>query len=413
MSSSHLLSIQPQDALKSVTPLNEANYGDWKFQMQARLMQSTISWLVVKGEMARPVGPEADDSAWILANLQAAGLIYNAVSPTIQPFLRDKMDNSKAMWDTLKSKFEQKNATSRFLILSELLSVQKQPEDSLSTLIGKVDSALLALRASNSASLTLESFQEELAYSALIRALPDEFASFRSSLLLAKGADIDYDKVKTAFLQEEQARQASAAEVAMRASAQQSSRAPRGRGNGSSRGGNSQGRQRNGTGCTYPSCRSKGSHSIDNCFAKQRDKHAAQLRDLERKLERARMAGVPAPAPMDQADFAGNASAFDFTDPHSPLMTEARTDWIADTGATRHMTPHRHWFHSYTPYRVAIRLADNKIVHSTGRGVVHYVPVVNGKPQQPLAFHDVLHVPALRSNLLSVRYLTRNKGYNV
>ena len=106
------------------------------------------------------------------------------------------MDNSKAMWDTLKSKFEQKNATSRFLILSELLSVQKQPEDSLSTLIGKVDSALLALRASNSASLTLESFQEELAYSSLIRALPDEFASFRSSLLLAKGADIDYDKVK-------------------------------------------------------------------------------------------------------------------------------------------------------------------------------------------------------------------------
>ena len=228
MSSSHLLSIQPQDALKSVTPLNEANYGDWKFQMQARLMQSTISWLVVKGDMARPVGPNADDSAWVFANLQAAGLIYNAVSPTIQPFLRDKMDNSKAMWDTLKSKFEQKNATSRFLILSELLSVQKQPEDSLSTLIGKVDSALLALRASNSASLTLESFQEELAYSSLIRALPDEFASFRSSLLLAKGADIDYDKVKTAFLQEEQARQASAAEVAMRASAQQSSRAPRG-----------------------------------------------------------------------------------------------------------------------------------------------------------------------------------------
>ena len=92
-----------------------------------------------------------------------------------------------------------------------------------------------------------------------------------------------------------------------------------------------------------------------------------------------------APAPMDQADFAGNASAFDFTDPHSPLMTDARTDWIADTGATRHMTPHRHWFHSYTPYRVPIRLADNNIVHSTGHGVVRFIPVINGKPQVPLA----------------------------
>ena len=82
---------------RKVPLLTETNYQTWKFSMQARLMQSTISWLVVKGDMARPVGPNADDSAWVLANLQAAGLIYNAVSPTIQPFLRDKMDNSKAM----------------------------------------------------------------------------------------------------------------------------------------------------------------------------------------------------------------------------------------------------------------------------------------------------------------------------
>ena len=42
------------------------------------------------------------------------------------------------------------------------------------------------------------------------------------------------------------------------------------------------------------------------------------------------------------AEFAGNASAFDFTDPHTPLVSDAETDWIADTGATVHMTPHRH-----------------------------------------------------------------------
>ena len=116
------------------------------------------------------------------------------------------------------------------------------------------------------------------------------WVAFRSSLLLTKGTDIDYDKVKSAFLQEEQSRQVAASDMAMRASAQQPSRAPRGRGNRPSRGGNSQGR--NGTGCTYPSCRSKGSHSIENCFARQKDEHAAQVRDLERKLERAKMAGA-------------------------------------------------------------------------------------------------------------------------
>ena len=226
--SSQLLAIQPQDSYKSVPPLTETNYGEWKYAMQARLMQSTISWLVVNEDMKKPESPGDEQRAWTIANLQAAGLIYNNVAPNIQPFIREHMGDALKMWQILEKKFQQSNATSRFIILSGLLSIQKQPEDSLSTLIGKVDNALLALKASNTTSLTLEKFQEELAYSSLIRALPDEFASFRSSLLLTKGTDIDYDKVKTAFLQEEQSRQAAASDMAMRASAQQSSRAPRG-----------------------------------------------------------------------------------------------------------------------------------------------------------------------------------------
>ena len=113
------------------------------------------------------------------------------------------------------------------------------------------------------------------------------------------------------------------------------------------------------------------------------------------------------------ADFAGNASAFDFSEPHSPMLNDAGTDWVADTGATRHMTPHRHWFVSYSPYSVPIRLADNTVIHSTGIGSVRFLPLLNGKPQRLLEFKDVLHVPLLRSNLLSVLYLTRNKLFNV
>ena len=30
------------------------------------------------------------------------------------------------------------------------------------------------------------------------------------------------------------------------------------------------------------------------------------------------------------------------------------------------MTPHRHWLRNYAPKRVAIKLADNNIVYSTG-----------------------------------------------
>jgi hypothetical protein len=44
-------------------------------------------------------------------------------------------------------------------------------------------------------------------------------------------------------------------------------------------------------------------------------------------------------------EFAGNASlhSFDPSHPLCPLQLDADADWNADTGATSHMTPHRHW----------------------------------------------------------------------
>ena len=102
------------------------------------------------------------------------------------------------------------------------------------------------------------------------------------------------------------------------------------------------------------------------------------------------MAETTSASIQEVADFAGNASAFNFSDPSSPLLTDAGTDWVADTGATRHMTPHRHWFTSYAPFSVPIRLANNKVIHSTGKGTVRFQPLLNGKPQRLLEFHDVL-----------------------
>ena len=178
--------------------------------MQARLIQSTISWLVVNGTFPEPspTAPTAavphppmtdEQRAWQIANLQAAGLIYNSVSAVIQPFIQEHLGDAKKMWEVLAERFQQQNATARFIILNDLLTVQKQPEDSLSTLIGKVDSALQALHVSQKADMKVSNLEEELAYSSLIRALPEEFASFWSSVLLVNGTDITYDKVKQAF----------------------------------------------------------------------------------------------------------------------------------------------------------------------------------------------------------------------
>jgi len=114
-------------------------------------------------------------------------------------------------------------------------------------------------------------------------------------------------------------------------------------------------------------------------------------------------------AAQDVVERASNASfrSRDPSDPLSPLQLDADTYWKADTGATSHMTPHRHWLRNYSPKCVPIKLADNTVVYSAGVGSVVFHPTLEGRRGRVVEFSNVLHVPKLRNNLLAVLYLTR------
>ena len=77
------------------------------------------------------------------------------------------------------------------------------------------------------------------------------------------------------------------------------------------------------------------------------------------------------------------------------------------------MTPHHHWFKTYTPLRVPIRLADESVVYSAGVGSVYFVPIVGGQKKRAIELKRVLHVPDLHNNLLSVFHLTTCEQYIV
>jgi len=53
------------------------------------------------------------------------------------------------------------------------------------------------------------------------------------------------------------------------------------------------------------------------------------------------------------------------------------------------------------------------VVYSAGIGTFVFMPVVNGANLQHLEFTEVLHVPDLKNNLLSVLFLTRHRAYTV
>jgi hypothetical protein len=89
----------------------------------------------------------------------------------------------------------------------------------------------------------------------------------------------------------------------------------------------------------------------------------------------------------------------------------ANAHWIADSGATSHMSTQRHWFKTLKPHVVPICVANDAIVYSEGIGSIVMEPTDNLLGL--LLLTSVLYVPALQNNLLSVLHLVLNHRFRV
>src|SRR5450631_1333284 len=86
--------------------------------------------------------------------------------------------------------------------------------------------------------------------------------------------------------------------------------------------------------------------------------------------------------------------------------------WIVDSGASQHMTPHKHFFDTYEPVTGRkVFMGDNGMVEAVGKGSLLVETRVKGRVRS-IRMHDVLHVPKMHSNLLSVSKLI-SKGLKV
>ena len=86
-------------------------------------------------------------------------------------------------------------------------------------------------------------------------------------------------------------------------------------------------------------------------------------------------------------------------------MNNKQSDiWILDSGATQHMCNNKELFVRIEPYNATITTANNSKMFATGRGEVKLIT------HKGIAFSliNVLYVPKLASNLLSISFATRN-----
>ena len=94
----------------------------------------------------------------------------------------------------------------------------------------------------------------------------------------------------------------------------------------------------------------------------------------------------------------------------STLVAPSSRIWYVDSGASRHMTGAKDQFTQFSDRRInlEIELGDESIVRAVGIGTVSF----QTESLPPLAISEVLYVPSLRKNLISVSTI-EDKGYEV
>ena len=232
-------------------------------------------------------------------------------------------------------------------------------------------------------SYTLAKQDEELVIMTLIQALPAEFDSFMSALLLQ--SNIDKAKVIEAFVTEESNRLHCLNQSAMLTHRQIVPPTLT---------------QTSSKWCNF--CDSS-AHNTDVCFQLANAKNSnLECRQTARQDKKQRMKDQKAQQPdtgvspsPPEAEAAGSASTITSLSSHlsAHIISNASYLWYTDSGASAHMTPHRHWFKELKLHKVPIKLADNSVVYYEGIGTVIFQP--KDTKLSPILLSDVLYVPQL------------------
>jgi gag-polypeptide of LTR copia-type len=95
--------------------------------------------------------------------------------------------------------------------------------------------------------------------------------------------------------------------------------------------------------------------------------------------------------------------------PTPALKLDLLQHWIIDSGASRTMCCHRDWFFHFTPLTspIPVVLGDDSSIVASGVGHIHVKMHADGSKHHSV-LRDVLYVPDLQGNLLSVAQLAHH-----
>ena len=352
-------------------PLGKDNFDTWKIQAEALLIKSD-GWSYVDGSCKKPALVADNDAnrtaiaKWELADRKARSDLILSINASELRKIKG-CQTSREMWLKLETIYQSKGPARKATLLKQLtLSKMKEGGDvrqHLDQFFSAVDKL---------SEMDLE-VNDDLLAIMLLYSLPASFENFRCAIE-SRDELPKPEALKIKILEEADARQNKEEDVQSDALFAR--------------------RQKGGKQKKFENSKSEKPFKFKCNRCKKVGHKAADCR-----------------APLPTTDAAGNAEEIvlhNSTENEAAYLTQR---WCLDSGATSHMTANSDYFTSLEKTSKILNLANNQRTDIEGVGDIQ-MAFGDGQNRRRATLTQILYVPDLRTNLMSVSKMT-DKGHKV
>lgn len=362
--------------MPSIEKLNGDNYATWKKKVELLLKVQGFMKIVSGESRITDSETEEDKTKWEIQDMQAQLLLLGMIDEKQTVFV-DSCSTSSEIWGKLRTLYEKYDPSSKIAAQTALFSYIYNGSRSMAEHIAHVENLAKKLKD------TGETVSDEVIMARLLYGLPESYGGLLNAWNFCAKEQQTLPKLTQQLIREE-SRLNSLNSIDAGVMNVQLNRDNKGQADCKST--KTQKNKRNVT-CFF--CKKKG-HYASECRVKKRTQHADEVATKSAML-------------VDAAD--QNDQKIEC----NKVYSVKRDAWLADSGATHHMVNDRSWFTDFSRCDSSMLLADKSTVKVEGRGTVAVEKFLKDKWQR-CELLDVLYVPSLSKNLLSVG-TTMKRGF--
>ena len=362
-----------ESRITTVVPLNGSNYPTWKVQCRMALLKEGLWGIVSRTEQSPDVKDE-NFPKFLARKDKALATIVLSVQPSLLYLLGEPEDPAD-VWKKIESQFQRRTWANKLQLRRKLFSLRLKEGDSVQEHVKAMTEIFDGL------SVIGDPISEEDRVVHLLASLPETYNMLVTALEANEGVP-KMEVVTERLLHEERKLKERVGSDRSREGAMTGKQRSKGKG---------------------PKCHHCGKfgHIRRNCSEWMKQKRGAnekEARGAKVKVNRAEVRR------RDSSSSDGDCVGLMVNHVLSASSTGRLNEWIVDSGATCHMCCDDKLFDEFHSLKqpLEVMLGDGYAVEATGRGtVVLELTSVGGKASR-CKLHEVLYVPDLSYNLLSV-----------